>query len=114
MLEQIQKSFNKKITREINKISAQLNGSLFEDEAISAEGIPSLVQGPMKQLLKKIDKKADPELVDEKMRSKCNKQEMEMALRQMSTLHQQLKQLSLLMTQKMKESLDPDSSEPQN
>mmetsp|Transcript_14949 Transcript_14949/g.23146 ORF Transcript_14949/g.23146 Transcript_14949/m.23146 type:complete len:114 (+) Transcript_14949:109-450(+) len=94
------------ITKEVRRATAHLRGSVLEDEAAGPEGIPSGIGLAPDTLRAHFDKKLDRNELDSFLKDKSSKAETEMALRQIDILHKQVKQLALLLTQKLRFSLE--------
>lgn len=98
MVELLGKQVDTTISKEVKKATAHLKGSNLEDEAVDSGGPASKHHGSSN-----IDHKF--EKLETQLHDKSNKQEAEMALRQISILHKMLRQTVILITQKFKSSI---------
>ena len=116
MIELLNKQLESTIIKEVRKATQHLQPSDFEDAAVGPDGVPPDSSfglagvGISKLLAFKVDKKD----LNEKLKEKSNKTDIEMAMRQIQILHKQLKQVSLLLTQKFRASLEGQIGMSQN
>ncbi len=106
MIDLLGKQLQAMITTEVRRATAHLRGSALEDEAAGPDGVPPGIELAPDTLRAHFDKKLDRNELESFLKDKSSKAETEMALRQIDILHKQVKQLALLLTQKLRFSLE--------
>ena len=120
VMDNMGKSFGFKIISEVKKATNHLKQSVF-DEGSSINVVHRPIHSPSDPDIKvtsiqdnkigaavekALNLKADSQEVKELVYNKANKEDVQMTLRQIEILHKQIRQLSLLLTLKLKTSLD--------
>ena len=69
--------------KEVKKATAHLRGSALEDDAVGPDGIPpdNFGMGGQGQMKKLLQTKVEKSEIDDLLRNKSNKRDVEMALR---------------------------------
>jgi hypothetical protein len=111
MIELINRTLTNTIISEVKKATAFLRQSEMETVAVGPDGISSSVRGPIANVIKMMERKVDDSQIEKYLNQKSSKAETELLMRKIQVMHSQLKQVSLLVTQKMKSSLDSTAGE---
>lgn len=86
-IEILESNLKKLVLREINIVTAQLKGSILDDDGMDADKKQIIEQVTMKLQLQ-LDRKVDKDDFREFLTNKTSKKEHEMTLRMVNLLHQ--------------------------
>lgn len=111
MADVMESQITKNIVKEVKKQTAHLKKSTFEDEAVSATAGITSQGADLKSVLRQ---KAEYKDIEDLRNTKANRQDAEMAIRSIEILHKQMMQICLVLTQRLKMSLDKDNTDGLN